>query len=107
MQSFVLLGARECSHSYFLQQEKPWETLLFLYHKGKFNLFLLLQFCLNPYKIEMLQEPRCKFIGWVDESNRTCDCIEFRLKVEEQNRRLKFYQAISWFIFVSIVIYKV
>nr|KAJ0221958.1 hypothetical protein LSAT_V11C200098200 [Lactuca sativa] len=90
-----------CSHSYFLEQENA----VIRTSCSKRNLGKHYYSC--TIKIEMLQEPRCKFIGWVDESNRTCDCIEFRLKVEEQNRRLKFYQAISWFIFVSIVIYKV
>nr|KAJ0205245.1 hypothetical protein LSAT_V11C500294480 [Lactuca sativa] len=75
-----------CSDSYILEQKKPWETLQYLYSKGK--------------------GPLCKFIGWVNDYDQDCDCMAFRMKLEEQNRKLKLYLVISWvfFLFQSLYI---
>nr|KAJ0226193.1 hypothetical protein LSAT_V11C100000580 [Lactuca sativa] len=48
----------------------------------------------------------CKFIGWVVEDQK-CACMNIRMKLEQQNLKLKLYLAISWFLFVSILVYKV
>nr|KAJ0206333.1 hypothetical protein LSAT_V11C500255110 [Lactuca sativa] len=53
-----------------------------------------------------LQAPGCKFIGWVVEDQK-CACMNIRMKLEQQNLKLKLYLAISWFLFVSIIVYKV
>nr|KAJ0193494.1 hypothetical protein LSAT_V11C800393180 [Lactuca sativa] len=39
---------------------------------------------------------------------KDCDYMAFRMKLEEQNRKLKLYLVISWvFFFVSVLISKV
>nr|KAJ0201219.1 hypothetical protein LSAT_V11C600330320 [Lactuca sativa] len=43
--------------------------------------------------------PLCKFIGWVNDYDQDCDCMAFRMKLEEQNRKLKLYLVISWLVF--------
>nr|KAJ0200594.1 hypothetical protein LSAT_V11C600341180 [Lactuca sativa] len=46
-----------------------------------------------------------KFIGWVNDYDQDCDCMAFRMKLEEQNRKLKLYLVISWFfLFQSLYI---
>ncbi|CAI9265817.1 unnamed protein product [Lactuca saligna] len=46
----------------------------------------------NPGKLYYaFQGPLCKFIGWVNDYDQDCDCMAFRMKLEEQNRKLKFY----------------
>nr|KAJ0184964.1 hypothetical protein LSAT_V11C900464860 [Lactuca sativa] len=48
----------------------------------------------------------CKYIGWVVEDQK-CACMNIRMKLEQQNLKLKLYLAISWFLFVSVLVYKV
>nr|KAJ0200878.1 hypothetical protein LSAT_V11C600338980 [Lactuca sativa] len=47
-----------------------------------------------------------KFIGWVVEDQK-CACMNIRLKLEQQNLKMKLYIAISLFLFFSILVYKV
>nr|KAJ0213124.1 hypothetical protein LSAT_V11C400223740 [Lactuca sativa] len=64
----------------------------------------------NPGKLYYactVKGPLCKFIGWVNDYDQDCDFMAFRMKHEEQNRKLKLYLVISWVFFVSVLIYKV
>nr|KAJ0215397.1 hypothetical protein LSAT_V11C300142590 [Lactuca sativa] len=66
---------------------------------SKNNLKKLYYACSNP-------GCDCKFIGWVEDEQKRA-CLNISMKIEQQYLKLKLYLAISWFLFVSFLVYKV
>ncbi|KAL4576020.1 hypothetical protein LXL04_012108 [Taraxacum kok-saghyz] len=59
----------------------------------------------NPGKLYYactIKGPNYNWIGWVNDN--ICDCQYFTMKLEAENRHLKFFLIFSWLFFLSVIV---